>query len=189
MYAYCVFCNTLKRSDLAEAIRQLLGGEAVVPKIVQRKWVKGKAFEAVHDYLPGYLFIYADVPMTDFAPLFRLENVYRVLGERDSGYCLTGSDLAFARMLHDCGGTIGVLKTYKEFAARLDGLVNERASKSDRIRNVIAAAQGAITKREIVERCPDISVITVSIALKRLCDEGYICKTGNGRSAAYVRIE
>ena len=114
MYAYCVFCNTLKRSDLAEAIRQLLGGEAVVPKIVQRKWVKGKAFEAVHDYLPGYLFIYADVPMTDFAPLFRLENVYRVLGERDSGYCLTGSDLAFARMLHDCGGTIGVLKTYKE---------------------------------------------------------------------------
>lgn len=82
-----------------------------------------------------------------------------------------------------------VLKTYKEFAARLDGIVNERASKADRIRNVIAAAQGAITKREIVEKCPDISVITVSVALKRLCDEGYICKTGNGRSAAYVRIE
>ena len=82
-----------------------------------------------------------------------------------------------------------MLKTYKEFAARLDGIVNERASKADRIRNVIALAQGAITKREIVEKCPDISVITVSVALKRLCDEGYICKTGNGRSAAYVRIE
>jgi len=81
-----------------------------------------------------------------------------------------------------------VLKTYKEFAARLNGIVNERASKADRIRNVIAAAQGAITKREIVEKCPDISVITVSVALKRLCDEGFICKTGNGRSAAYVRI-
>ena len=82
-----------------------------------------------------------------------------------------------------------VLKTYREFAARLDGIVNERTSKSDRIRNVIAAAQGAITKREIVEKCPDISVITVSVALKRFCDEGYICKTGNGRNAAYVRIE
>ena len=52
--------------------------------------------------------------MTDLASLFRLEDVYRVLGERDEGYCLTGADLAFARMLHDCGGTIGVLKTYKE---------------------------------------------------------------------------
>ena len=54
------------------------------------------------------------MPLTDLAPLFRLEDVYRVLGERDIGYCLTGSDLAFARMLRDCGGTIGVLKTYKE---------------------------------------------------------------------------
>ena len=82
-----------------------------------------------------------------------------------------------------------VLKAYKEFASRLDGLVHERTSKADRIRNVIAAAQGTITKREIVEHCPDISVITVSVVLKRLCDEGFICKTGNGRNAAYVRIE
>ena len=82
-----------------------------------------------------------------------------------------------------------ILKAYKEFAARLDGLVYEHTSKSDRIRNVIAAAEGAISKREILEKCPDISVVTISVALKRLCDEGFICKTGNGRSAAYVRIE
>ena len=82
-----------------------------------------------------------------------------------------------------------VLKAYKEFALRLDGLVHEHTSKSDRIRNVIAAAEGTISKREILERCPDISVVTVSVVLKRLCDEGFICKTGNGRNAAYVRIE
>ncbi len=82
-----------------------------------------------------------------------------------------------------------VLKAYKEFAARLDGLVHERTSKSDRIRNVIAAAEGTISKREILEKCPDISVVTISVALKRLCDEGFICKTGNGRNAAYARIE
>ena len=137
MYVYCVFCNTLKRCQLAEAIRQLLGVEAVVPKIVQRKWVKGKAFEDVHDYLPGYLFIYADAPLTNLAPLFRLEDVYRVLGERDNGYCLTSSDLAFARMLHDCGGTIGVLKTYKEgdrvkLAEGTMGGVNGEIIKLDR---------------------------------------------------------
>lgn len=82
-----------------------------------------------------------------------------------------------------------ILKAYKEFAARLDGLVYEHTSKSDRIRNVIAAAEGAISKREILEKCPDISVVTISVVLKRLCDEGFICKTGNGRNAAYVRIE
>ena len=82
-----------------------------------------------------------------------------------------------------------ILKAYQEFAARLDGLVYEHTSKSDRIRNVIAAAEGAISKREILEKCPDISVVTVAVALKRLCDEGFICKTGNGRNAAYVRIE
>ena len=75
------------------------------------------------------------------------------------------------------------------FEVRLDGLVHEHTSKSDRIRNVIAAAEGTISKREILERCPDISVVTVSVVLKRLCDEGFICKTGNGRNAAYVRIE
>ena len=82
-----------------------------------------------------------------------------------------------------------ILKAYHEFAARLDGLVYEHTSKSDRIRNVIAAAEGAISKREILEKCPDISVVTISVALKRLCDEGFICKTGNGRNAAYVRVE
>lgn len=82
-----------------------------------------------------------------------------------------------------------VLKAYKEFAARLDGLVHEHTSKFERIRNAIAAAEGTISKREIQEKCPDISIVTISAALRRLCDEGFICKTGNGRNAAYARIE
>ena len=114
MIAYCVFCETVKRNELADRIGQRFGIKALAPRIIQRKWVKGRAEQVIHDYLPGYLFIYADAPMTDLVPLFRLVDVYRVLGEKDNGYCLTGSDLAFARMLHDCGGTIGVLKTYKE---------------------------------------------------------------------------
>jgi len=114
MNAYCLFCNTLKRGDLAEMIRQSFGAEVVVPKIIQRKWVKGKAFEETHDYLPGYLFMYTDEPIADFSPLFRMTDFYRLLGERDKGYDLVGADLAFARMLHNCNGTIGVLRTYKE---------------------------------------------------------------------------
>ena len=112
--AYCLFCNTIKRNDVAEAIRQQIGGKVLVPKIIQRKWVKGKAFEQTHDYLPGYLFLYAEEPLADFAPLYRLTDIYRVLGERDHAYCLSGPDLAFAQMLYDCDGTIGVLRTIRE---------------------------------------------------------------------------
>ena len=111
---YCLFCNTLRRDELARSIRQLLNVEVVVPKIIQRKWVKGKAFEETHDYLPGYLFMYSEEPVQNLAQLFRMTDIYRVLGDRDHDYRLTGADLAFAAMLLDCGGTIGILKTYRE---------------------------------------------------------------------------
>ena len=114
MYAYCLFCNTIRRDELAELIRQILGLEVIAPRIIQRKWIKGKATEDIHEYLPGYLFLFAEEPIEDLAPLFRMNDVFRVLGERDQGYCLSGSDLAFAEMLRRCGGTIGVLKTYRE---------------------------------------------------------------------------
>lgn len=114
VYAYCVFCNTQRREELAASVRQLIYAEVIAPKIIQRKWVKGRAIEDIHDYLPGYLFLYADAPIPSLAPLFRLEDIYRVLGERDSGYCLSGADLAFAWMLRSCGGTLGVVKTYRE---------------------------------------------------------------------------
>lgn len=114
MNAYCVYCNTVRREKLALAIRQLTGAEVIAPKILQRKWVKGKACEVIHDYLPGYLFIYSETPIVDFVRLFRSEDVYRILGQRDNGYQLFGDDFAFARMLQNCDGLIGVLKTYKE---------------------------------------------------------------------------
>lgn len=114
MNAYCLFCNTQKREGLAETIRQSLDIEVIVPKIIQRKWVKGKSHEEVHDYLQGYLFLYADAPITDFSTLFHIDGVFRVLGSHDCDYRLSGSDLAFSRMLYDCNGVIGVLKTYRE---------------------------------------------------------------------------
>ena len=45
--------------------------------------------------------------------LLQLKDVYRILGNRDDGYQLSGSDRAFAVMLWSCGGVIGVLKAYK----------------------------------------------------------------------------
>ncbi|MBR1560767.1 MAG: hypothetical protein IJ646_11065 [Clostridia bacterium] len=115
MYAYCLFCNTLKRPEAAASLRQRFEAlEIVIPQIIQRKWVKGRCIEEPRDFLPSYLFAYSDEPLENPRMLQRVDNVARVLGEPECGYLLQGSNLAFARMLHDCGGTIGILKTYRE---------------------------------------------------------------------------
>jgi len=114
MIAYCVFCETVKRNELADRIGQRFGIKALAPRIIQRKWVKGRAEQVIHDYLPGYIFLYADAPCEDIAGIARMDKVYRILGDRDAGYRLSGRDLAFAEMILNCDGTIGVMKTYRE---------------------------------------------------------------------------
>lgn len=114
MNAYCIFCNTTDRGRIAEIIARNYGYRVITPKIVQRKWVGKTPLEVVHDFLPGYIFIYSEEPIEDFIKLLRIDGVFRVLGERESGNRLGGSDLGFAEMLLNCGGTIGILKTYRE---------------------------------------------------------------------------
>ena len=60
-------------------------------------------------------------------------------------------------------------------------------SKADRIRAVVNATLGKVTKRDILAKCPDISTAMVEMTLKAMLDEGTISKTGGGRSTAYVR--
>ena len=84
--------------------------------------------------------------------------------------------------------TLGIiLKAYRELESRVKGLVTARMSKADRIRAVVNATLGKVTKRDILVKCPDISTAMVELTLKALLDEGVIRKIGNGRASAYVR--
>ena len=84
--------------------------------------------------------------------------------------------------------TLGIiLKAYRELESRVEGLVTARMSKADRIRAVVNATLGKMTKRDILVKCPDISTAMVELTLKALLDEGVIRKIGNGRASAYVR--
>jgi len=114
MYAYCLFCDTVKCKDVVEQIERKLSFKAIDPKIIQRKWVKGVCEEQVRTLLPGYVFVYADAPVEYPRAAFRLDNVIRLLGEQESNFTLLGDDFTFARMLWNCGGTIGILKAYQE---------------------------------------------------------------------------
>lgn len=81
-----------------------------------------------------------------------------------------------------------ILKAYHEFESRVEHLKHRSLSKPDRIKAVIDKRVGKITKKEIMELCPDISKVTVERTLTDLVKSGYIAKVGAGPATAYVRI-
>ena len=112
MYSYCLFCLQQKTEAIIRRLGDAPGVTVLSPRLVQRRWVQGKAVDEVHPYLPGYLFLYSDSPISSVSAL-RQQGVTRVLGEREDSFRLCGSDLAFARMLYDCNGLIGSQKVYQ----------------------------------------------------------------------------
>lgn len=81
-----------------------------------------------------------------------------------------------------------MLKAYNEFENRVEHLKYHNLSKPDRIKAVIDNKVGKITKKEIMELCPDISKVTVERTLTDLVKSEYIAKVGAGPSTGYVRI-
>lgn len=83
--------------------------------------------------------------------------------------------------------TLGVIvKAYREFSERIELLATDSFSKPDRIREIIKNTVGKITKTEIMQKCPDISQITVQRALNDMLKSGEIIKIGGGRYSAYI---
>lgn len=81
-----------------------------------------------------------------------------------------------------------LLKAYNEFESRVEYLRNRSISKPERIKAVMDKKVGKITKKEIMELCPDISKVTIERTLTDLVKNEYIAKVGAGPSTAYVRI-
>ena len=79
-----------------------------------------------------------------------------------------------------------IMAAYRDFSSRVQVLVTSGMSKPDRIREVIKGTLGKITKAEIMEKCPDISQITVQRTLIELQKKGEIIKLGGGRYTSYT---
>lgn len=79
-----------------------------------------------------------------------------------------------------------VLAAYREFSSRVQLLMTSGLSKPDRIRALIKDTLGKITKAEIVQKCPDISMVTVQRTLNELHKSGEIIKLSGGRYTAYT---
>ena len=83
--------------------------------------------------------------------------------------------------------TLGVIvAAYRDFSARVKRMATRNLSKPERIREIIQTTLGRITKAEILEKCPDISQVTVQRTLNELVTKGEILKIGGGRYTAYM---
>ena len=73
-----------------------------------------------------------------------------------------------------------------EIADRVDILVTKGLSKPGRVREIFKGTTGRLTKKEIMDQCPDISQKTVERALTELMASGEIIKIGGGRYTSYI---
>lgn len=110
------------------------------------------------------------------------ETYYETLQQCSAGWHENQNDYTpFVRYM------LGVIvAAYRDFSSRVQVLVTSGMSKPDRIREVIKGTLGKITKAEIMEKCPDISQITVQRALIELQKKGEIIKLGGGRYTTYI---
>jgi Fic family protein len=113
------------------------------------------------------------------------DTYYEVLGDCSADWHENKNDYApFVRYY------LGILlKAYNEFEDRVRHLQHRGLSKPERVKAVIDRKIGKITKKEIMESCPDISKITVERTLATLVKDGYLVKIGAGRAVAYGKTE
>lgn len=110
------------------------------------------------------------------------ETYYETLQQSSFGWHENENDYApFVRYLL---GTI--VAAYREFSSRVQLLVTSGLSKPERIRELIKGTLGKITKAEIMEKCPDISQVTIQRTLTDLQKQGEILKLSGGRYTAYI---
>ena len=79
-----------------------------------------------------------------------------------------------------------VVAAYRDFSSRAQLLAVNRMSKPDRIREIVRETIGKVTRAEIMEKCPDISQVTVERTLTEMVKNREILKIGGGRYTAYV---
>ena len=109
------------------------------------------------------------------------ETYYDVLAESSGGWHeQINSYLPFIKYcLEIC------LSAYKEFATRVDHLQYRKLSKPERIKKLFNGTLQNLSKKDIQEKCPDISISTIETTLSVLVKEGYIVKSNAGKNTVY----
>lgn len=82
-----------------------------------------------------------------------------------------------------------LLSAYNELSRRYEIIKDKKLSKAERVEETIKTTLGKISKEEIHEIWPDISINTIELELFRLLKEGLIKKIGNTNGASYYWVD
>lgn len=79
-----------------------------------------------------------------------------------------------------------ILRAYKDFSNRIEYMTNKKMTAKERILLLIEKNISKMSKKQIMETCPDISISTIEKALNELLNEELILKIGDGRYTSYI---
>lgn len=63
----------------------------------------------------------------------------------------------------------------------------KRAKKSERVESILLGAIVPVSKQDIIEKLPDVSVKTIELVLGKMVRENKITKIGTYKDARYIR--
>lgn len=110
------------------------------------------------------------------------ENYYDSLQKSSDGWHENNNDYApFVKYMLSI-----ILAANREFAARVQIMIESNLSKPERVAKIIEDTLGKVTKQDILEKCPDISETTVQRALADLLKKHKIIKISGGRYTSYI---
>ena len=79
-----------------------------------------------------------------------------------------------------------IIASYREFSSRVQTLIESGMSKPEKVREIIRNHVGKITKAQIMQECPDISLVTVQRTLAELVEKKDVIKISGGRYTSYI---
>ncbi len=78
-------------------------------------------------------------------------------------------------------------KLYKDLDESFTEISLKKAKKSERVESILLNAIVPVSKQDIMQKLPDISVKTVELVLGRMMKEKKIRKIGTYKDARYIR--
>lgn len=111
------------------------------------------------------------------------ESYYEALKISSDGWHENESDyvpfiINFLQILYKC---------FKELDNSFTEISLKKAKKSERVESILLSAMAPISKQEIIEKVPDISVKTVELVLSKMLKDNRITKIGTFKDARYMR--
>lgn len=110
------------------------------------------------------------------------DNYYEALQKSSFGWHENDNDYApFVKYMLSV-----ILAAYREFESRVQIMIESKLSKPERVAKIIEDTLGKVTKKDILEKCPDISETTVQRTLADLLKKHKIIKISGGRYTSYT---